>query len=104
MLKLAKFHYFIITISLLSFTYHKSGFIPYDNRCKGDQTLSTHNQSGIARISIGILTFSAPNNLVNTLTSSSRSGLLNLTDDVFVVINFSELQSEEEKVCTDFNL
>jgi len=55
-------------------------------------------------ISIGILTYSAPNTLENTLTTYRRSGLLELTDDLFVVINYSTLQSEEEAVCKKFNL
>ena len=55
-------------------------------------------------ISIGILTYSAPNILEKTLTSYKRSGLTDLTDDLFVVINHSSIQSDEEAVCKKFNL
>jgi hypothetical protein len=55
-------------------------------------------------LSIGILTWNSPNTLRHTLTTYKTSGLLEVSDDVFVVIQNSEKQAEEEVVCNDFGL
>lgn len=55
-------------------------------------------------LSIGILTWNSPNTLRHTLTTYKTSGLLDVSDDVFVVIQNSEKQIEEEVVCNDFGL
>ena len=55
-------------------------------------------------LSIGILTWNSPNTLRHTLTTYKESGLLDVSDDVFVVIQNSEKQMEEEVVCNDFGL
>lgn len=55
-------------------------------------------------LSIGILTFNAQKTLENSLLTYKETGLLNLTDDVFVVSQMSDLQSEEKVVCDSFGL
>jgi hypothetical protein len=55
-------------------------------------------------LSVGILTWNSPNTLRNTLTTYKTSGLLDASDDVFIVIQKSELQLEEKVVCDEFGL
>ena len=55
-------------------------------------------------LSIGILTWNSPNTLRNTLTTYKETGLLDVSDDVFVVIQNSEKQSDEQTVCQEFGL
>lgn len=55
-------------------------------------------------LSIGILTWNSPNTLRHTLTTYKASGLLDVSDDVFIVIQNSEKQLEEKAVCNDFGL
>lgn len=55
-------------------------------------------------LSIGILTYNAPDTLEHTLATYASSGLLEYTDDVFAVIQHSPRQPEEEAVCTRYNI
>lgn len=55
-------------------------------------------------ISIGILSYNAPQTLENTLNSYKNTGLLDLTDDIFVVSQMSDRQAEEKAVCDMFGL
>lgn len=55
-------------------------------------------------ISAGVLTYNAPSTLENTLTTYKRSGLFDVIDDLFVVINYSPKQQDEEDICKKFNL
>ena len=55
-------------------------------------------------ISAGVLTYSAPSTLENTLTTYKQHGLFEVVDDLFVVINYSPKQQEEEDICKKFNL
>jgi len=55
-------------------------------------------------LSIGILTYNAPKTLENTLNSYKQTGLLDLSDDVFVVSQMSDKQAEEKAVCDSFGL
>jgi len=55
-------------------------------------------------LSFGILTFNAPQTLENSLNSYKEKGLLDLSDDVFVVIQMSDRQAEEKAVCDSFGL
>jgi len=55
-------------------------------------------------ISVGILTWNSPNTLRHTLTTYKASGLLDVSDDIFVVIQNSEKQAEEVEVCNEFGL
>jgi len=55
-------------------------------------------------ISIGILTFFAPQTLDYTLTTYKKSGLLDLTDDVFVIIQNSIKQKEELAICEKYKI
>ena len=55
-------------------------------------------------LSIGILSYYAPKTLKNTLTSYKDHGLLDLSDDVFVIIQFSSRQAQEKSVCESFGV
>lgn len=55
-------------------------------------------------LSIGILTFNAPNTLYHTLDSYKNNELLNYTDDIKVWIQYSSNQLLEEKICRHFNV
>jgi glycosyltransferase involved in cell wall biosynthesis len=55
-------------------------------------------------LSIGILTYNAPKTLENTLNSYKQTGLLDLSDDVFVVSQMSDKQSEEKTTCDSFGV
>lgn len=55
-------------------------------------------------ISIGILTYFAPVTLEYTLGTYKRSGLLSLSDDVFVIIQKSDRQDFEKSVCEAFGI
>jgi glycosyltransferase involved in cell wall biosynthesis len=53
-------------------------------------------------ISVGILTYNAPKTLKRTL--ESYSNLIKETDDLFVIIQYSDKQSTEQKVCESFGI
>jgi GT2 family glycosyltransferase len=53
-------------------------------------------------LSIGILSHYAPNTLSKTL--SSYKSLFEITDDIFAVLQYSDKQKEEEKVCEEFQI
>lgn len=55
-------------------------------------------------ITIGILTYYAPKTLEYTLNSYVKAGLFELLEDIFVVIQKSSRQIEEEAVCKKFNV
>lgn len=55
-------------------------------------------------ISAGILTHYAPKTLDDTLKTYKKSGLFDLIDDVFVVIQKSDRQMEEKDVCEKYEL
>jgi len=55
-------------------------------------------------LSIGILTHFAPKTLDHTLSTYKDSGLMKITDDMFVVIQNSEKQKEEEEVCRKYGI
>ncbi len=55
-------------------------------------------------ISIGILTYNAPDTLLKTLETYSDSDLLSLSDDIYCVIQYSDKQSEEIEICKKYNI
>lgn len=55
-------------------------------------------------ISIGILSYNAPQTLRHTLTTYKNSQLLYSTDDIFCIIQKSEKQVEEKLICEEFNI
>ena len=55
-------------------------------------------------ISIGILSYNSPITLKNTLLSYKHCGLLDLSDDVFCVIQPSDKVSQEVDVCNQFGI
>ncbi len=54
--------------------------------------------------SVGILSYYAPKTLRHTLETYKTSKFLNITDDIFVVIQQSSRQNDEIDVCKEFNL
>jgi hypothetical protein len=55
-------------------------------------------------ISIGILSYFAPKTLRRTLETYRASGLIDITDDMFVVLQKSRRQNDEIKVCKEFKI
>lgn len=55
-------------------------------------------------ISAGILTYFAPKTLHHTLETYKTSGFLDSVEDVFVIIQKSDRQVEEKKVCDSFGI
>lgn len=55
-------------------------------------------------LSIGILTFNSPNTLKNTLSSYYYTKLLELTDDIWCVIQPSPKQDKEIDICHDYGI
>lgn len=55
-------------------------------------------------ISVGILSYNSPITLKNTLQSYKYYGLLDITDDVFCVIQPSDKSFDEIKICSEFGL
>jgi hypothetical protein len=55
-------------------------------------------------ISAGILSHYAPKTLANTLQTYKDSGFLDKIDDIFVVIQMSDRQKEEEEVCKKYGI
>lgn len=55
-------------------------------------------------ISIGILSYWAPKTLEYTLNTYKNGGLFDITDDIFVVLQYSDRQEEEVEVCKKFNI
>jgi len=63
-----------------------------------------YNKPKYCMLSIGILTYNAPKTLEYTLNTYKKSGLVYLTDDLFVVIQESDKQPEEKNICDSFGL
>lgn len=55
-------------------------------------------------ISIGILTFNSPKTLKNSLESYKISGILDYTDDIKCLIQPSQLQNEEIRLCKEYKI
>ena len=55
-------------------------------------------------ISIGILSFRAPTTLENTLASYKKAGLFEESNDIFAILQKSELQAEEKTVCDTYGI
>ena len=55
-------------------------------------------------ISLGLLSYNAPDTLNQTLQSYKDTGLLDISNDVFAILQKSEKQEEEVKVCDKFNI
>jgi hypothetical protein len=53
-------------------------------------------------LTVGILTFNSPNTLYNALLSYKHSGILDLTDDIIVIIQPSDKNLEEKRICEKF--
>jgi hypothetical protein len=62
------------------------------------------NSNGRFPISAGILSHFAPKTLEHTLQSYKESGFLDALEDVFVVLQNSERQGQEKKVCDSFEV
>ena len=55
-------------------------------------------------ISVGILTYFAPKTLRHTLETYKITGFIDCIDDLFVIIQKSDRQEEEKRVCEDYNV
>jgi hypothetical protein len=66
--------------------------------------LTSLNAQGKLPISAGVLTYYAPKTLHHTLTTYKTSGFMDLIDDLFVVIQKSDRQLEEQTVCEELGV
>jgi len=55
-------------------------------------------------ISVGILTYFAPKTLRHTLEMYKITGFIDIIDDLFVIIQKSDRQEQEQRVCEEFNI
>jgi glycosyltransferase involved in cell wall biosynthesis len=70
------------------------------NRKKG----GSQNKNTKFTISVGILTYFAPKTLRHTLETYKITGFIDCIDDLFVIIQKSDRQEEEKRVCEDYNV
>jgi len=55
-------------------------------------------------ISLGILSYNAPETLDQTLMTYKNSGIFDISNDVFAILQKSDKQDEEVKVCKKYNI
>ena len=98
-LKRPQYAKFIILILLLAsiylFLYQTPSNESFTNYYNNNQRLP---------ISVGILTHFAPKTLKYTLENYRDTGFINIVDDIFVVIQKSDRQMEECKVCDELKI
>lgn len=56
------------------------------------------------QLSIGILSYNAPYTLQHTLETYKNSGLLNASDDIYCILQYSNKQQEEVNICNSFGI
>jgi len=78
----------LITLLILLFKFNKN-IDNFDNKLS---------------ISLGLLSYNAPNTLNQTLQTYKDSGLLDISNDVFAILQKSDKQEEEVKVCEKYNI
>ena len=91
---------FIILITLLILLYK----FKFNNKII-DKFINLDNiTNDKISISLGLLSYNAPDTLNQTLQTYKESGLLDISNDVFAILQKSDKQEEEEKVCDKFNI
>jgi len=79
--------------------YYNNNYNNYDNFENNDSQISNK-----ISISLGILSYNAPDTLHKTLKTYKDSGILDISNDVFVILQKSDKQDEEAKVCKKYNI
>lgn len=94
-------NYFIIIfiIIILFYIIYKYIINNYDNFENNDSKISNK-----IAISLGILSYNAPDTLHQTLKTYKDSGLLDISNDVFAILQKSDKQDEEAKVCEKYTI
>ena len=94
------FIYVIIFIILCYIIYKHSSYnknVKYDN-------FQNQEKANIIDISLGILSYNAPDTLEQTLSTYKNSSLLDISNDVFVILQKSDKQDKEAQVCEKYNI
>ncbi len=67
------------------------------------QNIDNYEENKIS-ISLGILSYNAPETLDQTLMTYKNSGIFDISNDVFAILQKSDKQDEEVKVCKKYNI
>ena len=87
----------ILSVILLFILYNFDKFDKFEN-INGFQTDEKIN------ISLGLLSYNAPKTLNQTLQTYKDSGLLDISNDIFAILQKSDKQEEEVKICENYNI
>jgi hypothetical protein len=87
----------ILLFILYNFNNFNTIFDKFEN-INGSQTNEKIN------ISLGLLSYNAPDTLKHTLQTYKDSGLLDISNDIFAVLQKSDKQDEEVKVCENYKI
>jgi hypothetical protein len=77
--------------------YNKNNIDNFDN-------INIYKTDEKINISLGLLSYNAPNTLKQTLQSYKDSGLLDISNDVFAILQKSDKQDKEAQVCEKYNI
>ena len=104
--KSLKILFLILILGLIClFLLYKYKFEKYnDNIYEKFENNNESQSDDKINISLGLLSYNAPNTLKQTLQTYKDSGLLDISNDVFAVIQKSDKQDEEVKVCENYNI
>ena len=94
------FIYVIIFIILCYIIYKHSSYnknVKYDN-------FQVNKETNNIDISLGILSYNAPDTLEQTLSTYKNSSLLDISNDVFAILQKSDKQDKEAQVCEKYNI
>jgi hypothetical protein len=105
-LKLYKLNFnsniFIIFMIILFIIFLFYNYYKFDNIDKFNNIDNIDNNK--IDISLGILSYNAPDTLKQTLQTYKESGLLDISNDVFAILQKSNKQDEESIVCENYNI
>lgn len=66
--------------------------------------IDTYEKDKKIDISLGLLSYNAPDTLKQTLQTYKDSGLLDISNDVFAILQKSDKQEDETKICEKYNI
>ena len=93
----------LLFIYILLYKFKKNN----SNNSNNNDKFENINESNIddkINISLGLLSYNAPDTLNQTLQTYKDSGLLDISNDVFAILQKSDKQDEEVKVCENYNI
>jgi len=90
----------LLFIYILLYKFKKNN----SNNVDKFENINESNINDKINISLGLLSYNAPDTLKQTLQTYKDSGLLEISNDVFAVLQKSDKQNEEAKVCENYNI